>query len=141
MKGISLLLVIILVTGIFAPVAAWAETGAKLKDKYVGFEGIPVEWKYGAGEDVFKYADMKKQHEGAAMATESIDIDIASVKDENGKLTVSEYEGRNAVFSPADGEYIEFDVTVSQDAFYRFEFDYYLEPGSFEKACVLSQSQ
>ncbi len=133
-KTISLLLVLFLITGVFSPVAALAETGAKLKDKYVGFEGIPVEWKYGAGEGVVDYADMKKEHADAANATESIDVDLSSVKDIKGKAQTEEFEGRTAICSDIEKEFIEFDITVSQNAFYRIEIDYYLDKLSSETA-------
>ena len=104
-----------------------AETGAKLKDKYTGYEGIPVEWKYGAGDGVVSYLETMEKLSGCANATQSISVDLSKVKDENGTLAIVNYEGRDAIFSDAASEYIEFDVTVPETAIYRLELDYYLD--------------
>ena len=89
---------LLLVVGfLFLPaVSLKAETGAKLKDKYTGYEGIPVEWKYGAGEGVVSYLETMEKYSGTANATQSISIDLSEVKDDKGALAVTEYEGRNA---------------------------------------------
>ena len=120
---------LLLVVGfMFLPaVSLRAETGAKLKDKYTGYEGIPVEWKYGAGDGVVSYLETMEKLSGCANATQSISVDLSQIKDENGTLSVVQHEGRDAVFSDAASEYIEFDVTVPETAIYRLELDYYLD--------------
>ncbi len=133
-KSISLSLLVFMIVGMFAPLESLAETGAKLKDKYTGYNGMPVEWKYGAGDNVYRYSDLLKKLEGEKNAAEDINIDIATVKDVNGALSVSSYEGKDAILSSVEGEYIEFEVTVGENAFYGLELEYYLEANSSEKA-------
>ncbi len=127
---------LLLVVGfLFLPaVSLKAETGAKLKDKYTGYEGIPVEWKYGAGDGVVSYLETQEKFSGSANATQSISVDLSEIKDDKGKLAVVEYEGRDAIFSDASSEYFEFDVTVPETAIYRLELDYYLDTANSDGA-------
>lgn len=119
---------LLVVCFMFLPtVSLRAETGAKLKDKYTGYEGIPVEWKYGAGDGVVSYLETMEKLSGCANATQSISVDLSKIKDDKGTLSTVEYEGRNAIYSDAASEYFEFDVTVPETAIYRLELDYYLD--------------
>ncbi|MCR5329944.1 MAG: extracellular solute-binding protein [Lachnospiraceae bacterium] len=111
-----------------------AATGAKLKEKYVGFEGVPVEWKYGAGENVFSYRDTKESYTGIPSASSEIAVAPGSIRDENGQAAVTAFEQKEAYFSAGDGEYFEFDVEVPETAVYAIEFDYYLPKGSSDSA-------
>ncbi|MBO4504801.1 MAG: extracellular solute-binding protein [Lachnospiraceae bacterium] len=127
-RAISLILVICMFTCTVAPYTrVFAESGAKLKDKYVGFEGIPVEWKYGADTDVYSYKDTLKKLNASDYEGEAITAGPASIVDENGAASVVSFEGRDAFFSSGKSEYCEFDLTVPEDALYRLEFDYYLD--------------
>lgn len=116
------------------PILANAYTAAKLKDKYSGFQGVPVEWKYGAGETVKAYADMLKDVEGTPDATETTEIDIHMITSEDGLLPVEEFEGREAVYSDSKGEYIKFVFVAPETGMYRLEFDYYLETENSDPA-------
>ncbi len=134
-RAISLILVLCMFTCAVAPYTqVFAESGARLKDKYVGFEGIPVEWKYGAGEDVFSYRDTLKLLNASYYEGEAIVAAAGSITDENGQSEVVSFEGKDAFYSSAKSEYFEFDVTVPEDALYRLEFDYYLETGISDAA-------
>ena len=132
---VALMLSIVMVILSLEPYTAiLAATGAKLKDKYVGFEGVPVEWKYGAGENVFSYKDTKKSYDGALNASADIEVDLAGIRDENGQGSVVAFEQKDSYFSAGDSEYFEFDVNVPETAVYGIEFDYYLPTGSSDSA-------
>ncbi|MCR5323225.1 MAG: extracellular solute-binding protein [Lachnospiraceae bacterium] len=133
-KTVAVILAFAMVTLTIEPCAIMAASGAKLKDKYVGFEGIPVEWKYGAGENVFSYKETSASYQGTANATDELIADISSVRDENGAVAVASFEGRDAFFSSGESEYFEFDVDVPSDAVYGVEFDYYLPKGNSDSA-------
>ncbi len=113
---------------------AFAAPGDALKDKYSGFEGRKVEWAYGVGEDISSYSKTMAKLSDVPYATETINVDLASVRDENGVIGTMEWEGRTAVFSDAAKEVTEFDVTVNQDALYAIEFDYWLQTGVSDSA-------
>ena len=134
-RAISLILVICMFTCTVAPYTqVFAESGARLKDKYVGFEGIPVEWKYGAGEDVYSYKDTMKNLNASCYEGEPITVGAASIADETGAGSVVSFEGRDAFYSSGKGEYCEFDLTVPEDALYRLELDYYLDTNVSDSA-------
>ncbi len=137
-NGITIVAMVLTLAMVFLTLepytAFMAATGEKLKDKYIGFEGVPVDWKYGAGENVFSYRETAEAYAGKTKASTEVDISLSSVKDENGAVTVSEHEGRDAFFSAGEGEYFEFDVNVPEEAVYRVEFDYYLPKGSSDNA-------
>ncbi|MBO4416399.1 MAG: extracellular solute-binding protein [Lachnospiraceae bacterium] len=133
--AVALILTLAMVILTFEPYTAFmAATGSKLKDKYVGFEGVPVEWKYGAGENVFSYKETSQTYQGTADAAGELIADISAVRDENGVVAVTSFEGRDAFFSSGESEYFEFDVDVPSDAVYRVEFDYYLPKGNSDSA-------
>lgn len=113
---------------------AFANPGDALKDKYAGFEGRKVKWAYGASEDVASYSKTIAELTNVPYATETIEVDLSTVRDDDGVIGTVEWEGRTAVFSDAKKEKTEFEVTVTQDAFYTIEFDYWLETGVSDSA-------
>ncbi len=135
-RTVARVMAIVLLFGTITPfpILANAYTAAKLKDKYRGFEGVPVEWKYGAGDTVKYYADMLKDAEGTPNASETVSIDLHKVFNEKGLVTVEEFEGRESFYSDPKGEYIQFVFDAPETAMYRLEFDYYLETESSDPA-------
>ena len=137
-NGITIVALVLTLAMVFLTIepytAFMAATGAKLKDKYVGFEGVPVEWKYGAGENVFDYKTTAKEYQNKTNAASELNVDLSSVKDENGAVALADHEGKNAFFSSGESEYFEFDINVPEEAVYRVEFDYYLPVGSSDSA-------
>ncbi|MBO7633643.1 MAG: hypothetical protein J6S72_04570, partial [Lachnospiraceae bacterium] len=132
---ISLILAVCMFSGAVIPYTqVFAASGARLKDKYVGFEGIPVEWKYGADSDVFSYKDTMKQLSASYYDGEAITVGAASITDENGAGSVVSFEGRDAFLSSGKSEYCEFDLNVPEDAIYRLELDYYLDTNVSDSA-------
>ncbi len=113
---------------------AYADAGTSLKEKYVGFEGIKVDWDYGIGDNIVTYAKTLEKLSDKKDATKTIDIDISTIYDENGNLSVTEWEGRKAVFASPSSSYTEFSVNVPEDGFYKVVFDYYLVTGSSDSA-------
>ncbi len=134
-KRIALLLAVSLVcTGSMVSLAAedGDTAGVQLKDKYTGFEGVEIDWKYGSG-DSGTYADYLKAHEDAPSAAEAIEVPLSAIHDESGALGAQDYEGRKAVLSEKSSEYMEFTVNVPASAFYQMEMDYYLVPGESDE--------
>ncbi len=112
----------------------YADPGSSLKDKYSGFEGVKVEWDYGVGDSVVSYAKTMAALEGTAYGTQTVDVDLSSVRDDKGKLSVADWEGRKAILSSADSQYMEFSVNVPDTGLYAVDFDYYLVTGSSDSA-------
>lgn len=128
-RAIARFVALSLVLGLFMPCVTMisASSGEKLKDKYTGFEGVPIEWKYGISTSVKSYRDTVKDFDGIANAANPIEIDLADINDENGAMEISEFEGRRTIYSDDGSEYLEFNVSVEEDALYGLEFDYYLD--------------
>lgn len=128
-KGVTWTLLLSMMAGFVVPpsVSANADSGSQLKDKYTGYEGVPVNWKYGADDGVLSYKNASEQWASTPDADQTIIIPLSDMSDENGKLAVVEYEGRKAVFSDTQSEYLEFTVKVPETAVYRLELDYYLD--------------
>ncbi len=110
--------------------AASNKAGIPLNEKYTGFDGVKVEWEYGIGTDVNSYEAYQAKYASAALADSTIDVDLSTVHDEKGALSISDWEGKKALLSGKGSNYIEFDVNVPKDAMYRVEMDYYLMSGS-----------
>lgn len=134
--AIARLLALSMVMGLVMPCTTMisASSGDMLKNKYVGFEGIPIDWKYGAGEAVKIYRDTINDLSVYPDATEDIAVNLADVSDENGPMAIAEFEGRQAIYSEADSEYMEFTVNAPEDALYGLEFDYYLDTVNSDQA-------
>ena len=135
-KHVALLLAVSLACTGVATVSFAAEVGdtagVLLKDKYTGFEGVEIDWKYGSGE-VGTYSEYLNAHADAPSAAEAIEIPLSAIYDENGALATQDYEGRTAVLSEKSSEYMEFAVDVPANAFYQLEMDYYLVPGESDE--------
>lgn len=109
---------------------AEAAPGAALKDKYVGFEGIKIDWKYGSSGESNTYEVYSAEHGNMGKATSAIDVPLTGIRGSAGSLKTQQYEGQTAIFSEKTSEYIEFTVNVPTDGLYQMEFDYYLVPGA-----------
>lgn len=131
-KGIALLASAALLTGscISASSITSEASGIPLKDKYTGFEGVKVEWKYGGADEVGTYEEYLEENSGTANAASKIEVPLTSIFTETGKLQTQQYEGRTAVFSDKASEYMKFYVQVPEDGMYQMEIDYYLVPGA-----------
>lgn len=105
--------------------------GVPLRDKYSGFEGQDIDWEYGSSSDIPGYKQYSKEYESVLPGTyeQEIPLDSLRGKDQSA-LALVEHEGRSAVFSDQEGQYIEFEADIPQDGLYRIEMDYYLETGS-----------
>lgn len=132
-KGIALLMTSAMIAGSGisgSSIAVKAAPGVALKDKYVGFEGVEIDWKYGSSGETNTYEVYSAGHGNTQKATAAIDVSLTGIRSSAGNLKAQQYEGRSAVFSDKASEYIEFTVNVPQDGLYQMEFDYYLVPGA-----------
>lgn len=132
-KGIALLMASALIAGSVISGSSskvQAAPGAALKDKYVGFEGIKIDWKYGSADEANTYEVYSAEHGNTRNAASAIDVPLTGIRSSAGSLKTQQYEGRTAVFSEKSSEYIEFTVNVPEDGMYQMEFDYYLVPGA-----------
>lgn len=132
-KGIALLMTSAMImgsgiSGFF--MTAEAAPGAALKDKYVGFEGVKIDWKYGSASETNTYEVYSAEHGNTKKATSVIDVPLTGISSSAGSLKTQQYEGRTAVLSEKSSEYIEFKVNVPEDGLYQMEFDYYLVTGA-----------
>ena len=131
-RGMALLLTTALVVGsgiTDSSITAQAEAGAALKDKYTGFEGIEIDWKYGSSEDTKDYAGYLEKNANIPAGTETIEVSLDAILNQSGKLKTEEYEGETAIFFGKESEYIEFTVDVPEEGMYEMVMDYYLVPG------------
>ena len=132
-KGIALLMTSAMIAGSGisgSSIAVKAAPGVALKDKYVGFEGVEIDWKYGSSGETNTYEVYSAGHGNTQKAAAAIDVPLTGIRSSAGNLKAQQYEGRSAVFSEKASEYIEFTVNVPQDGLYQMEFDYYLVPGA-----------
>jgi len=135
-RGLALLLATALVVGngiSNSSITAQADAGDALKDKYTGFEGIEIDWKYGSSDETSDYAGYLKTHADVAKGTSTIEVPLNSITSEDGKLKTEEYEGRTAVFSGKESEYLQFTVDVPETGMYELVLDYYLVPGESDR--------
>ncbi len=127
-RSTALFLSVALVSGQFFASGVYAKSGDKLKDKYTGFNGTHIEWKYGAGSED-NYAKYCSEFNESMFPGEDAAADISNVKDANGNiLSPVSYEGRTAVASKKDNELLRFEVNAPKDGLYRIEVDYFLNP-------------
>ncbi len=136
-KGIALLMAAALMAGqgvSLSSITSEAAPGVALKDKYTGFDGIEIDWKYGSSDEASTYGDYAEKHGNVPNASQPIEVPITGIRSEQGKLKTVEYEGRTAVFSEKAVEYLEFTVNVPESAMYQIQVDYYLVEGSSDSA-------
>lgn len=136
-KGIALMTAAALLAGqgmSGSTLRAEAAPGTALQDKYTGFEGVEVEWKYGSSDQAGTYDEYLAEHEGAKNADQAIEVPLSGLHTATGAVKTQEFEGRTAVLSEKAGEYLEFKVKVPESAMYQIEMDYYLVPGSSDSA-------
>lgn len=131
-KGIALLMSAALLAGggISASSITSEASGVPLKDKYTGFEGTKIEWKYGGSADAGTYEEYIKENSETAGAKSVIEVPLTSIFSETDRRQTQQYEGRTAIFSDKQSEYLKFYVTVPEDGMYQMEIDYYLVPGA-----------
>lgn len=110
-------------------VSAEGAAGVPLKDKYVGFEGVPVEWKYGSSAES-SFETYFEKYQNSQYTGSNITIGASDLKNQDGKLSVTDWEGKKAVLSDDKSDYISFDVTIPEDGLYQIEVDYYLTEGN-----------
>lgn len=137
-KGIALLVTTAMLagSGISIPsITSEAAPGVSLKDKYTGFDGVEIDWKYGSSSETNTYGVYSTKHENAKNATSVIDVPITGIRDEESQvLKTQQYEGRTAVLSEKSSEYISFSVNIPEDGLYQMEIDYYLATGASDAA-------
>jgi ABC-type glycerol-3-phosphate transport system substrate-binding protein len=124
--GLSLVTAMTITSLPFSLSPAFAAEGQALKDKYIEFDGRDIDWKYSIGENVLSYSQTKQNYAGVKAAEKEIDVDLSSVSDVNGRMKTVEYDGRTVILNDLDGEYIEFNINVPEDAVYGFEIDYHM---------------
>lgn len=132
-KGIALLMSAALLAGSgisASSITSEAASGIPLKDKYTGFEGVKIEWKYGGSADAGTYEEYLKENSETAGAKSVIEVPLTSIFSETDRRQTQQYEGRTAIFSDKQSEYLKFYVTVPEDGMYQMEIDYYLVPGA-----------
>ena len=86
-KGMALLMTTALIVGhgmSGSSILSEAAPGDALKDKYTGFEGVEIDWKYGSADDTTTYGYYAEKHANVANATETIEVDLSSVRGVNG---------------------------------------------------------
>ena len=67
-KGIALLVTTAMLagSGISIPsITSEAAPGVSLKDKYTGFDGVEIDWKYGSSSETNTYGVYSTKHENA----------------------------------------------------------------------------
>lgn len=134
-KAIALLMAGLMAVGCLPAVSYGADggsgtAGVPLADKYSGFEGVDVEWEYGSsGELPYKEYLAGFQDSGINGGAQ-LKVPLDSLKTARGEATLAEWEGRGAVLSDKESEYLEFNIDVPQEAEYQIEIDYYLKTGS-----------
>lgn len=133
-RGMAIAMVMIIASGRSSYFVAEAAPGQPLSEKYTGFDGMEVEWKYGSSSDTLTYADYRADNEAVPYASEDIEVPLSEVRDENGALTVAQFEGKEAIYAGKSSEYAEFTVSVPSDASYQLEIDYYLTTESSDPA-------
>lgn len=136
-KGIALLMMTALMAGQAvsgSSIPSQAAPGVALKDKYVGFDGVDIVWKYGGSEETSDYKAYTEKYADVPNASQMIDVPLKSIKSEEGNLQTQEYEGRTAILSGKTGEFMEFTVNVPETGMYQLEMDYYLATGSSDSA-------
>jgi len=111
-----------------------AAPGVALKDKYTGFDGIEIEWKYGSSDEASDFGSYLADHGDVPNASQVIEVPLSGLYSEQGQLKAAEYEGRTAVLSAKADEYLEFTVNVPETAMYQIQLDYYLTEGSSDSA-------
>lgn len=107
-----------------------SKEGVPLKEKYTGFNGTEVVWDYASSDDMLSYETYEQAYAEVAKAVKTIDIPLSDIKDKAGSLEIQKMEGKDAVLSSKNSEYIEFEVAIDETAMYRMELDYYLVAGS-----------
>ncbi len=136
-KGIALLMMTALMAGQAvsgSSIPSQAAPGVALKDKYVGFDGVEIVWKYGGSAETSDYKAYAETYADVPSASQTIDVPLKSIKSEEGTLQTQEYEGRTAILSGKTGEFMEFTVNVPETGMYQLEMDYYLATGSSDSA-------
>lgn len=137
-KGLALVTAAVLLAGQGMPFSsmttAEAAPGVALKDKYVGFDGMEIEWKYGSSDQAGTYREYSEAHADAARASEAIAVPLTGIRTAQGSAKTAEYEGRSAVLSDKAGEYLEFTVKIPESAMYQMAIDYYLPVGHSDSA-------
>ncbi len=106
---------------------SYAASGEQLKDKYTGFEGVKIDWKYGAADEA-SYTQYAEAHKDAAYSGEDVEVSLSSVKRADGTVyALEEFEGRQTIKSAKGEEYMEFTVDIPKSGLYQIEVDYYLD--------------
>lgn len=134
-KQIALLLAVSLAcTGGMVSLAAEDDStvGVPLKDKYVGFEGVEIDWEYGSGQ-AGTYGEYLAAHADAPSAEETIEVPLSAIEGAGGAYATQDYEGRSSILSDQASQYMEFTVNVPKSAMYQMEMDYYLVPGKSDE--------
>ena len=106
--------------------------GVPLKDKYTEFEGRNIEGDFVNTDEVNNYNVYKENIiNNKNSISKNIEIPLANLTDNSGKkLSISQYEDRQAFLWQEDIEYIEFDIDMKEDGFFQLELDYYLTNNS-----------
>lgn len=108
--------------------------GEPLAEKFSGFQGREVVYKYGSADDSMAYSAYLEAHEGAGDAAADVEVPLQELSGVDGPLEIVEYEGRQAVLSAEESEYVQFTVRVPESGMYQIQVDYYLEQGVSDAA-------
>lgn len=136
-KGIALFMAAALLTGqgiSFSSIRSEAAPGMPLKEKYTGFDGVDIEWKYGSSDQAGTYDEYLAKWGDVKNASSAIDVPLTDIRTASGNSRILEYEGRRAILSEKASEYMEFTIEVPETGMYQMELDYYLVPGSSDSA-------
>lgn len=135
-KFMALILAVVMLGGSFSSISLGAKSdedslGIPLKDKYTGFEGQSIEWEYGSSSEIPSYGVYEEDKKESPNAQKVINIDLNSVRSKD-ETTVKQtsYEGRDAIYSDKNSQYLEFDVNTTESGRYQIEVDYYLNTNS-----------
>ncbi len=86
-KGIALLMTSAMIAGSGisgSSMTAKAAPGVPLKDKYVGFEGVEIDWKYGSSGESDTYEAYSAEHGNVKNAASTIDVPLSGIRGNGG---------------------------------------------------------
>ena len=131
-RKFSIILIIINILSLFLVAYANGEvpSGVPLKDKYGAYaeNRLIADYKDTAGIPYYSRILEDYKEKGYKDASESIEIDLKSIKTNNDELvTLNEFQGKENVFIwDKSIDFIEFEVDINQSGLFQIEIEYYM---------------
>lgn len=131
-RKFSIILIIINILSLFLVAYSNGEvpSGVPLKDKYGAYaeNRLIADYKDTAGIPYYSRILEDYKEKGYKDASESIEIDLKSIKTNNDELvTLNEFQGKENVFIwDKSIDFIEFEVDINQSGLFQIEIEYYM---------------